>query len=229
MGNRLSSKDPKGNPLTYSYYDPLGRLDEVIQPGDIHTLYDYDVHDNLLSVTDGNGNTTNYVLDDMGRVYQEISPDTGTTTYQYDPAGNVITKTDARLITVGYSYDVLNRITLVNFPSDTDIIYTYDSCTNGKGRLCQFVDQAGTTSYTYNSKGELVQDDKLILGVNYTTGYEYDDNGNLEVLTYPSGRTVIYVYDNADKVTTVLTTPSGGTQQSVASSISYIPLARSRR
>ncbi len=43
----MSSKDPKGNPLTYSYYDPLGRLEEVIQPGDIHTLYGYDAHDNL--------------------------------------------------------------------------------------------------------------------------------------------------------------------------------------
>ncbi len=59
--------------------------------------------------------------------------------------------------------------------------------------------------------------------MNYTTGYQYDDNGNLEVLTYPSGRTVTYVYDNADQVTTVLTTPSGGAQQSVASSISYLP------
>ena len=44
MGNRLSSKDPKGNPLTYSYYDPLGRLEEVVEPGDIHTLYGYDSH-----------------------------------------------------------------------------------------------------------------------------------------------------------------------------------------
>ena len=176
-----------------------------------------------MSVTDGNGNTTNYVLDDKGRVYQEISPDTGTTTYQYDPTGNVIAKTDARGITVSYSYDAVNRLTLVDFPTDTDIVYTYDTCTNGKGRLCQVVDQAGTTSYSYSPRGELVQEDKLILGVNYTTGYQYDDNGNLEVLTYPSGRTVTYVYDNADQVTTVLTTPSGGAQQSVASSISYMP------
>ncbi len=165
----------------------------------------------------------------MGRVYQEISPDTGTTTYQYDPAGNVISKTDARGITVNYSYDALNRITLVDFPTDTDIVYTYDTCTNGKGRLCQVDDQAGTTTYTYSPKGELVQEDKLILGVNYTTGYQYDDNGNLEVLTYPSGRTVTYVYDNADQVTTVLTTPSGGAQQTVASSISYIRLVPSPR
>ena len=223
MGNRLSSKDPKGNPLTYSYYDPLGRLEEVFQPGNIQTLYGYDSHNNLVSVTDGNGNTTNYVVDDMGRVYQQISPDTGTTTYQHDPSGNVTTETDARGIAVSYSYDAVNRLTLVDFPTDTDIVYTYDICTNGKGRLCQVADQAGTTSYTYSPKGELIQEDKLILGVNYTTGYQYDVNGNLEFLTYPSGRTVTYVYDNADQVTTVLTTPSGGAQQTVASSITYLP------
>jgi RHS repeat-associated protein len=159
----------------------------------------------------------------MGRVHQEVSPDTGTTTYQCDPEGNQISKTDARGITVLYSYDALNRLTLVDFPTETDIVYTYDTCTNGKGRVCQVVDQAGTTTYTYSPKGELVQEDKLILGVNYATAYQYDDNGNIEVLTYPSGRTVTYVYDNADQVNTVLTTAPGSAQQTVASSISYYP------
>ena len=223
LGNRLSYKDPKGNPLTYYDYDPLGRLKLVTQPGDIDTLYVYDSHDNLKSVTDGNGNATSYVLDDMGRVYQTISPDIGTTTYQFDPAGNVIAKTDSRSVTVNYSYDALNRMTLVDYPTDTDITKTYDSCINGKGRLCQVVGQAGTTTYTYSPKGELVQEDKLILGVNYTTGYQYDANGNLELLSYPSGRTVRYVYDDADQITGIFTTPLGGTEQTVASSISYYP------
>jgi RHS repeat-associated protein len=223
IGNRLSSKDPKGNPLTYSYYDPLGRLEEVVQPGDIHTLYDYDAHDNLLNVTDGNGNPTTYVFDDMGRVYQEISSDTGTTTHHHDPAGNVISETDAKGVTVNYTYDALNRLTLVDFPTDADIVYTYDTCTYGKGRRCQVQDQAGTITYAYSVKGELVQEDRLVLGTNYTTGYQYDDNGNLQILTYPSGRTVSYVYDNADQATSVLTTPAGGAQQTAASSISYYP------
>jgi YD repeat-containing protein len=164
----------------------------------------------------------------MGRVHQEVSPDTGTATYQYDPEGNRISKTDARGITVLYSYDALNRLTVVDFPNDTDITYMYDNpCPNGKGRLCQVVDQSGTTTYAYSVKGELLQEDKLILGVNYTTGYQYDDNGNLEVLTYPSGRTVRYVYDDADQPTDVLTTPPGGAEQSVASSISYYPFGPS--
>jgi RHS repeat-associated protein len=115
-------------------------------------------------------------------------------------------------------------MTLTDFPTDTDIVYSYDNpCTNGKGRVCQVVDQSGTTTYTYSARGELVQEDRLVLGVNYTTGYQYDDNGNQKVLTYPSGRTVTYVYDNADQINTILTTPPGGVQQTVTSSISYYP------
>jgi RHS repeat-associated protein len=225
LGNRLSFKDPKGNPLTYYDYDALRRLKEVVEPGDIHTLLDYDSNDNLISATDGNGNSTSYVFDDMERIYQESSPDRGTTTYQYDPAGNMISKKDARGITVNYSYDALNRLTLLDFPTDTDISYTYDNpCPNGEGRLCEVVDQAGTTTYAYSPKGELVQEDRLILGVKYTTGYQYDGNGNLEVLIYPSGRTVRHVYDVADQVTDVFTTSPGGVEQTVASSISYYPI-----
>ena len=222
-GKRQSFKDFKGNsPSNYSY-DPLYRLDEVIQPDALHTLYGYDSQDNLASVLDAKGNTTSFVYDDKGRVYQELSPNSGTTTYQYDPAGNVIAKTDARSITVSYSYDAFNRLTLIDFPTDTDIVYTYDTCTNGKGRLCRVVDQSGTTDYSYSPKGELVQEDRLILGRNYTTGYQFDGNGNLEVLTYPSGRIVNYSYDNADRVTSVLTTAPSGAQQTVASSISSYP------
>ena len=225
IGSRISYKDPKGNPLTNFSYDSLNRLIESIQPDDIHTLHGYDAQDNLDSVTDDNGNTTTYVLDDMGRIYQEISPDTGTTTYEHDPAGNVVAKTDARTIRITYQYDALNRLTFIDFPSpeETDIDYTYDTCSNGKGRLCRVVDQAGTTDYTYSAKGELLQEDNLILGVNYTTGYQYDDNGNLEVLTYPSGRTVRYVYGTAEQVTDVFTTAPGGAEQTVASSIFHYP------
>jgi RHS repeat-associated protein len=225
LGRQSSYKDPKNNPLTYYDYDPLHRLREVTQPGNIQTLYSYDSHNNLVAVTDGNGNTTSYAFDDMHRVYQEISPDTGTTAYEYDPEGNVVAKTDARGIRIVYQYDALNRLALTNFPSptETDISYAFDNCINGKGRLCQVIDQTGTTTYVYSPKGKLVQEDKLVLGVNYTTEYQYDENGNVEVLTYPSGRTVTYVYDNANQVTSVLTTPSSGAQQTVASSISYYP------
>jgi YD repeat-containing protein len=52
--------------------------------------YDYDVLDNLASVTDLNGNVTRYAYDDFRRMTQQDSPVTNATTYVYDPAGNLI-------------------------------------------------------------------------------------------------------------------------------------------
>jgi RHS repeat-associated protein len=221
-GNRLSHKDPNGNVTSYQY-DSLSRLVTTVQPGSITYQYGYDEADSIATVTDANNANSTYVYDDLGRVYQVISPNTGTTTYQYDPAGNRVSKTDARGITVSYAYDALNRLTLVNFPTDTDLTYTYDNCTNGKSRLCQVQDQASTTSYTYSVKGEIAQEDRLVLGVNYTMSYGYDENGNLVSMSYPSGRLVSYVYDLADQVTEVTTTPAGGSAQTVASSIVHKP------
>ena len=227
-GARISIKDPKGNSTHYQY-DGLNRRDEVTQPGSISTLYGYDTTNHLTSVTDGRGNATTYTFDDKGRVYREVSPDTGTTIYTYDAAGNRTSRTDARGVVANYNYDALNRLVLIDFPTDTDTVYTYDSCANGQGRLCQIQDHTGTTIYEYSVKGELIKEEKPILGINYVTGYQYDDNGNLVVVAYPSGRTITYVYDNADQITSVQTTPLGGAQQTVASAISYVPLVEWNR
>jgi YD repeat-containing protein len=43
------------------------------------TQYGYDTQDNLVSVTDANGNATTYTFDDADRLVERISPDTGTT------------------------------------------------------------------------------------------------------------------------------------------------------
>lgn len=223
-GNRTSMITPRGDTTIYRY-NTLNLLRAAIQPGDIRTIYRYDTQGNLTSITDANQNVTTYFYDDLGRVYQEISPDTGTTTYTYDAAGNRISKTDDRGVTIRYRYDELNRLKKINFPSDPDIVYTYDTCQNGKGRLCQVEDQSGTTQYSYNQKGQLIQESKTITGVSgeFLTLYSYDPNGNLTSITYPSGRDVTYTYDLADRVTSVSTTPTGGTPQMLASNITYKP------
>ena len=221
-GNRTSLTTPRGFTTTYQY-DALNRLRVSVQPGPITTTYGYNVHNDLTSVTDPKGHVTTYVYDDMGRVYRENSPDTGTTTYTYDAAGNRVSMTDARGITIRYEYDALNRLTRIDFPTDTDIVYTYDTCLNGKGRLCQVVDQAGTTTYRYSVKGELQQESQTIAGVTYATNYGYDPNGNLISIMYPSGLTVSYTFDMADRVTSVSMTPVGGSAQSLVSNITYKP------
>ncbi|HLO29543.1 MAG TPA: RHS repeat-associated core domain-containing protein [Anaerolineales bacterium] len=223
-GNRTSMTTPRGDTTTYKY-DSLNRLRVTIQPGTITTTYGYDTQDNLTSVTDPNDHVTTYFYDDLGRVYRELSPDTGTTTYTYDEAGNRISKTDARSVTVRYKYDALNRLTQIDFSSDTDISYIYDTCQNGKGRLCQVADQSGTTKYSYDIKGQLLEEDQTVTGVSgvYVTRYGYDPNGNLISMTYPSGRRITYTFDMADRVTSVSTKRVIFFRQMLARDITYKP------
>jgi YD repeat-containing protein len=157
----------------------------------------------------------------MGRVYQQGSPDSGTTTYTYDAAGNRRSRTDARGVTVNYTYDALNRLTVVDYPTNSDTVFTYDlPCANGKGRLCQIAEAVGTTSYGYTSRGQLSQQE---FDAGILIAYSYDANGSVEVITYPSGRTVRYLRDMADRVTSVKTTPAGGSEHTLAHSLAYKP------
>ena len=157
-GNVASIIDPELRETIYQY-DALNRLIGVIQPEDVGTGYTYDLHDNLATVTDAESHTTEYSYDDMGRKVMTISPDTGTTIYTYDAAGDLASKTDANGITVIYTYDDLNRLTAVDFPDAAqNITYTYDEGTNGIGRLTTMTDPGGTTSYTYDTKGNLTSE-----------------------------------------------------------------------
>jgi RHS repeat-associated protein len=220
-GDVVTSRDARGNVTTYEY-DGFRRRRRIVAPGNVITTLAYDAHDSLTSYTAANGVVTHYFYDDMGRLYREESPDSGTTVNTYDAAGNRVSRTDGRGVMVRYEYDALNRLTRVDHPTEPDVVYVYDTCPNGKGRLCTVQDQAGVTSYAYDALGRRVQESRTIAGRTDVLGYAYDGNWNLERLTYPSGRTVSYAYDAADRVTGVVTA-AGGTSQNLASGVVHIP------
>ena len=83
-------------------------------------------------------------------------------------------------------------------------------------------DASGLVTYTYDGWGRLIQEDRTVLGVVYTTGYTYNDNHDLTVVTYPGGRTVTYQYDAAGRAVSV-ETANGGSPLTLASSGTYLP------
>ena len=107
VGNLDDTKDPNSNTLVFGdivtdyKYDPLNRLDEIVDAlnGSANsTDFDYDEHDNLTTVKAPNGATTAYVYDDLGNLLKEFSPDRGDTLYGYDAAGNMTCKADGRYV-----------------------------------------------------------------------------------------------------------------------------------
>jgi RHS repeat-associated protein len=222
-------------PNTLYAYDALDRLVSVTQTlasaagGVVTTSYAYDLMDDLGSVTDPNGNVTTYRHDDFQRMQQQTSPVSGVTRYSYDPAGNLTTSTDARGATTTRTFDSTNR--LLSITSDLagsateTVTYSYDDATAGsygKGRLATMSDPSGSSTYRYERRGSLRQESKTILGDSYTTTYRYDANGNRSGLTYPSGRSLTYGFDFADRPQTL-----GGRYNSLSSTYvtgtSYLP------
>jgi len=214
---------------TISRIDSLRRVTEIIQPnaGDsIKTQYFYDKHDNVIKVIDPDGNQYVYKYDDKDRRIYDSCAVTGVTTYGYDAADNLVWEKNAAGDSISYSYDALNRLISVLFPDSQNIRYTYDGTEfpYGKGRLYMDSTAAGWVKYQYDSRGRVIREYRRIASDTaiYTTGYHYDKNGNIDTLTYPTGRMAAYDYDSTDNIIRV-SLYSGGNWTVLADSIKYVP------
>ncbi len=213
FGNLSQVKDERHTAANTLYaYDYANRLLSVTQKrtivpgGDVVTTYAYDVHDNLTSVTDPNGNATTYAWDDFRRMKSQTSPVIGTTTYQYDPAGNLTTVTDANSAITTRTFDALNRITKAESArtglTTEKVTWSYDSVSPtwfGRGRLREVADPNGKTTFTYDRRGLVTLQTRERAGDSTVLAYAYDVNGNRTSTTYPSGKQVTASFDFADR------------------------------
>ncbi|MDM3871792.1 RHS repeat-associated core domain-containing protein [Porticoccus sp. W117] len=220
-GNVTSITDGNNNQTTQSF-DALDRLKDELKPLNQDISYGYDAQGNMNTVTDPKGLVTTYNYNGLGNLTSLVSPDTGTTSYTHDEADNRLTKTDAKGVTASYSYDALNRLTAVDYPGTTlDITYGYDAGAYGKGRLTSITDASGTRTFTYDYFGNLASI-SATGSASYTLSYGYTTAGQLNKITYPSGRTVDYTYNNQGEVNGATTTYNAQTQ-TLASNFTYQP------
>jgi YD repeat-containing protein len=221
-GQVTAVTDPLGSRTSYRY-DTRRRLIQIIQPGGVTTSLSYDRHGNLARVTDAEGHITAYTYDDLGRLVQTISPDTGVTLYTYDAAGNLHSKTDAGGVTATYRYDPSGRLTDISYPGGLeDVSLSYDEGTYGKGRLSGLGDPSGSTAYIYDALGRLLREQLNMDGLTSAIDYAYDDSGKMTGITYPSGREVSYIRDDAGEVTSVIITKDN-VSEILAEGITYLP------
>ena len=215
-------------PNTVYAYDELHRMTSIsrkLGAGNALSQYVYDVLDNIVAVTDPNGNVTRRDFDDFGRLQQMVSPVSGTTSYVYDAAGNVVSVTDGNGAVTSRVFDADSRIlsetsTRSGLTPET-ISWTYDDPTAGnygEGRVRSITDPIGSMTYAYERRGLVRTEDHTVQGNAYTLGYGYDPNGNRNAMTYPSGRVVNYAFDFADRPQSV---SSSGT--TYVGSTSYLP------
>jgi RHS repeat-associated protein len=205
QGNLTSIDGPltgTPNDLTVLGYDALNRMKDVTDPLAGVTRYGYSGLDQVLSVTDPRNNLTSYARNALDEETQEVSPDRGTTGATHDAAGNLLIRTDARGKTATYAYDALNRVTSVSFQDGTSLGFTYDAGTNAKGRLSSTTWPGGTTSFVYDPHGRVLTKTQAHTGgPTRIVRYGWDAvSGQLETITYPSGKVLTVGYDSAGRV-----------------------------
>lgn len=216
-GTLRTSTDGRSQVTAYTY-DDLDRLTYSIRPGGSEISFGYDIADRLTRVTDPNQGTTSYVYDDFGNLLTQTSPDTGDTELGFDEAGNVTSTVDANGSLTVATYDASSRLTGVDrVGSEYDEVLAYDACPHGAGRLCSIQTSWGhQTTFAYDAFGRVSR----VEDGGHAVAYEYDAANRLKILTYPSGRKLVYSYDSVGWPTSIAV-DNHGTMSTLLSNIQY--------
>ena len=166
------------------------------------TLLTYDAADRLKRVTYPNGRWVQYNYDSAGRRSQVVTQDGFTTNYEYDALGQLARVSNgANQTQATYGYDALGRLNLKTLGNGTTTVYIY----NAGSQLMSVVNRAPDTSiqskfeYTYDGVGRRTS----MTTLEGTTTYGYDSNGQLISVALPGGRTIHYQYDSMGNRTQV--------------------------
>ena len=235
-GNALTVTDGL-NHKTTRVFDALNRLSTSTDANSGVTALTYDAQNRVTAVKDANGNTTSYVFDGFSDTIGQTSPDTGATTYHFDADGNLTSKLDALNVTVNMTYDALDRLLTRSFPTDAtqNATYAYDgpfgadggSAAPGflVGRLASRTDASGTTSFTYDERGNALSADASGVpgGANLSTAYAYDKASRIASVTYPSGLTIGYSRDALGNVNAIGATPPGASAATTMATLQTLP------
>ena len=130
----------------------------------------------------------------LERLTKRIRPLGQQETFTYDANGNQVSHPDFNGQTTTFTYNAVNQLTAKTLPGGTVVSYAFTSS--------GLRTQAGGDSYTYDTRGRLVQEHKASGEV---LSYTYDAAGNKTSLTTPQGTTT-YTYDALNRLATVVDT-----------------------
>ncbi|TWP24608.1 type IV secretion protein Rhs [Apibacter muscae] len=204
-----------GKQTTYTNGSGLTlKTDQLSGPsGTISTQFGYDRINQLLEVTDTDGQKTTSVYDLAGRRTQVTHPSAGTVSLTYDALGNVTTRQTSNLAEAGqkieYKY-FYTRLTNINYPQNpqNNVTYHYgnkNAKENRVGRVVLQEDATGAQEFKYGSLGEITEVRRTLVIPNqaiatYVTQTKYDSWNRIEHIIYPDQEKVEYKYNTAGQL-----------------------------
>jgi RHS repeat-associated protein len=234
-GNMLTITPPAPSGTTSNTIDALNRLSTSTAPAPGGTtIITYDAHNRKLTVEDPDSHTTSYVYNGFGDNIQVASPDSGTTVNTFDQDSNLTQSVMAGGLTALGIFDALDRPLTTTYPNQTslNVSRTWDQATGhgfGIGQLTSVTDSAGSLSQTFDERGNVTSESRVVTGVgtlNMIT--DYDKVSRVQGITYPSGTNVAYTRNIMGQVTSVTAQPPGATSPSnVVSGVTYEPFGAS--
>jgi len=191
----VSTTDPAGRMKKF-FYTGTGRISAVRMPDGSTSHATYGADGELLTTVDPAGGTRSFTYDALGRTATDTDQLGRKTTFAYDAVGNLTSTTDAAGVTSTNTYDADNRVLKTRFengdiPTENDFVYDLD------GRRISMTDATGTTTYQYDSLGQLTLQR---LGGDIVV-HGYDLAGNRTSLQYANGHTVTTQYDGNGQMT----------------------------
>jgi RHS repeat-associated protein len=249
-GNQITVRDALGHTATTLYdalnrpttitsavsgtttisYDAAGRQTGLTDPVGNQTQWAYDANDRMTTMTLPNGHTVTNVYDADGELTDTTDANGRRTTYSYNADGDQTGETwlnasGGAIDIITNSYDADNELTGAS-DSYATLTFTYDSggnqltaATSGPG--------SGQPSVTLTSGYDAMHDRTSLkdnLSSQGITTLVYDAGQRLTTITTSYGGTsgpqVVYTYDPANRMTSIVRTIAGaGTQ--VISSFNY--------
>ena len=185
---------PDGTSTQFEY-DDRGRLTrESWADGSEGVTYSYDDRGGV-KIADGNGATTELLLNDRGQVGRVVDPLGRQTQYRYDEAGNLtqILAPDGSI--TGFIYDDLGNVVSQLGADGSEIEFAYDPNFN---QLQQVTDARGNgIEYHYDERGNTTA---IVYADGSRDRFKYDERGNTIEWANRRDERIIYTYDESDRV-----------------------------
>jgi YD repeat-containing protein len=193
-----------------------GRVKDVTDPLGHKTTYEYDLS------FDSNGNQTTTPCSGRGLVTKIThNVDGSYKSFGYDKFGNRLSERDETGRTTTFTYDDYKRLTSVALPGQTPTFYDYTASSGASSyshtsNAIRYEDSPSgvETERTYDANQRKVSETQAngVAGVEATTQFGYDENGNLTSVTdpryvagYPGDYTTLTTYDSRNRKISVTT------------------------